>query len=68
MAKDRRYTHYIGRPLNRFEIEEKPRFATGNQKSKNEMKAKIKEHTVQLVISKDIPSLADLYKITPDDF
>ena len=79
MAKDRRYTHYLGRPLNRFEADKqhgpsqssRP-YAAGAAAAAEAQaqRKKVKERRAELVFDSSMPSLAELHCLDDghDDF
>ena len=77
MAKDRRYTHYLGRPLNRFEPDKQhgstqattrpgpgPLAAVADLSRKEKKK---KERRAELVFDSSMPSLAELHSLDDGD-
>jgi len=75
MAKDRRYTHYLGRSINRFEPDQtlqhnasSSALGYGEKTLKNQKDVKLlqKERVSELVFDKSMPSLAELRGLEVD--
>jgi hypothetical protein len=79
MAKDRRYTHYLGRPLNRFEADKQhgpsqsqssrpyAALAAQTQAQAQAQRKKVKERRAELVFDSSMPSLAELHSLDDGD-
>lgn len=70
MAKDRRYTHYLGRPLNRFEADKQhgpsqssPSRPFAAVAATQAQRKKVKERRAELVFDSSMPSLAELHSL-----